>query len=83
MKRSHGGSRRYWSNGEKPGLTRVYIINEIMMELLKDFQVTNWTSPGQERRTLLSGRQKGLSLSTLWCCAVVFLRLLYTKQVEF
>jgi len=37
----------------------------------------------EKKDTFSSGRQNGLSLSTLWCCAVVFLRLLYTKQVEF
>lgn len=40
-------------------ITYMFIFtNELRMEILKDFHVTNWTSPGQIRWTLFSGRQK-------------------------
>lgn len=44
-----------------------------MMELLKDFQVTNWTSPRQKRRTLLSGRQKDFLCQTCGYVQLFFL----------
>lgn len=37
----------------------------------------------QKKEDTFQWMAKGLYLSTVWCCAVVFLRLLYTKQVEF
>lgn len=87
--REHGIMLIQW---KELGLTQHgFIFGKYGITKRKDFQVTDalyqkLTAPVKQTakgNTRLIGRQIGLSLSTLWCCAVVFLRLLYTKQVEF